>query len=206
VNLGLRARVSQKLELQGFYTWSEAEGNVMGGADEFRITATGHQPELAAVADQSVNPLDPLCDACTGPLNTDARHRVTLSAVYQAPWAINVSGIYRYRTGYPYTEWAGTDLNGDGFAFDLPAGVSRVNSRRGDDFSQLDLRLSRDFRIAGSFGIEIIAEAFNVFNEKNPYRYIGNRLASNFGQPTVFAGDPLQGEQRLMQLGVRLRY
>ena len=49
-------------------------------------------------------------------------------------------------------------------------------------------------------------EVFNVLNDENPYRFIGNRTASNFGQPTVFAGDPLQGEQRLIQLGLRLRY
>jgi len=205
VNLGVRARVSQKLEMQGFYTWSEATGNILAGADEFRITATGHQPDLGAVADQSVNPLDPLCGACIGPLNTDAKHRVTFSAVYQAPFGMVVSGVGRYRSGLPYTEWAGEDLNGDGFTFDLPAGVSKVNSRRGASFSQLDLRISRDFPV-GPVGIEPIVEIFNVFDEENPGRYIGNRRASNFGQPTVFAGDPLQGEQRLIQLGVRLRY
>jgi hypothetical protein len=206
VNLGLRARVHQKLEMQGFYTWSEVTGNVLAGADEFRITAAGHQPDLSAVGDQSVNPRNPLCDACFGPLNTDARHRVTMSALYRAPFAINLSGILRYRSGLPYTEWSGRDLNADGFAFDLPAGVSHVNSRRGEDFTQLDVRLSREFRFAGGFGLEALAEVFNILNEKNPARYIGNRQASNFGQPTVFAGDPLQGEQRLIQLGLRVRY
>ena len=38
--------------------------------------------------DSSVNPLDPWCNACTGPLFSDARHRVTLSAVYDAPFGI----------------------------------------------------------------------------------------------------------------------
>lgn len=206
VNLGVRSRISNRLELQGFYTWSEATGNVLAGADEFRITATGHQPELGAVADQSVNPLDPACDACFGPLNTDARHRVTLSALYQAPFAINLGGVFRYRSALPYTEWAGTDLNGDGFAFDLPQGVDSVNSRRGEDFSQLDLRISRNFAIGNGYGVEVLAEIFNVFDETNPARFVGNRAASNFGQPTVFAGDPLQGEQRLMQLGLRVHF
>jgi TonB dependent receptor/Carboxypeptidase regulatory-like domain len=205
VNLGVRARVAQKLELQGFYTWSEATGNILAGADEFRITAAGHQPDLSAVGDQSVNPLDPLCDACFGPLNTDARHRVTLSALYRAPWAINLAGVLRYRSGLPYTEWAGVDLNGDGFTFDLPAGVSNVNNLRGDDLSQFDLRVSREFRFS-QVGFEVLAEVFNLFNAENPARFIGNRTASNFRQPTVFAGDPLQPEQRLMQLGIRLKY
>ena len=200
VNLGIRSRVRDTLELQGFYTWSEATGNVLAGADEFRITAAGHQPDLSSVPDQTVNPLDPNCDACFGPLNTDATHRVTLSAVYRAPFAINLAGVFRYRSGLPYTQWSGTDLNGDGFAFDLPAGVPHVNHRRGSDMSQLDLRVSREFRLGGSFGIEALVEAFNVLNAENPARYNRN------GLPQAYAGDPGQPEQRLIQLGVRVRY
>jgi hypothetical protein len=217
VNLGLRARVSNKLQLQGFYTWSEATGNILGGADEFRITAAGHQPDLAGVADQTVNPLDPLCKACFGPLNTDARHRVTFSTVYQAPFAINLAGIFRYRSGLPYTEWAGLDLNGDGFAFDLNPGVSHVNSLRGASFSQFDLRVSRNFDIIQGLGLEVIAEVFNLFDAENPARYRGNRYTGRnaqgqlidnpaFGTPAAWAGDAGQPEQRLLQLGLRLRY
>ena len=224
VNLGVRSRVSQKLELQGFYTWSEATGNVLAGADEFRLSNANHQPDRSIVGDQTVNPLDPSCDACYGPLDTDARHRVTLSAMYQAPFAVNVAGVFRYRSGLPYTEFAGVDLNGDGFAMDLPQGVSHVNSLRGASMSQLDLRLSRLFSFGGDFGIEVLAEAFNVLNAENPARYrgarylidpskpstlpIGQRLMDNpaFGTPAAYAGDPLQPEQRVLQLGVRVRY
>ena len=224
VNLGVRARVSQKLELQGFYTWSEATGNVLAGADEFRLTNANHQPDRAAVGDQSVNPRDPACDACFGPLDTDARHRVTMSALYRAPFALNLAGVLRYRSGLPYTEFTGVDLNGDSFAMDLPDGVTSVNSRRGDSFTQLDLRLSRMFDFRGGFGIEVLAEVFNLLNDENAARYRGarfiidptkpatlpirERLAPNpvFGTPSAWAGDPLQGEQRLIQLGVRVKY
>ena len=218
VNLGLRARMTDKLEMQGFYTWSEATGNVLAGADEFRLSNANHQPDRAAVADQSANPLDPSCDACFGPLDTDARHRATFSVLYRAPWAINVAGVARYRSGLPYTEFAGYDVNGDGFAMDLNTfdGVENVNSARGSSFSQVDLRVSREFKV-GPTGIELMAEVFNVFDEDNPARYRGARyLRVNpdgtrvpnpaFGTPAAYSGDPLQGEQRLIQLGVRLRY
>ncbi len=205
-NLGLRARISNRLELQGFYTYAEVEGNILAGTDEFRITNAGHQPEIGAVGDQSVNPLDPGCDACSGPLNTDAKHRFTLSAIYRAPWEVVVAGIFRYRSALPYTEWTGIDTNGDLFAFELPSGVDEVNNRRGASFSQFDLRLSRQFNFANDLGVELIVEVFNLFNEENPNRFVGNRRASNFGQPTVFAGDPLQGEQRLGQVGFRFKF
>jgi hypothetical protein len=208
VNLSFRARVNQKLELLGFYTYSEATGNVLAGADEFRLTDVGHQPDLRSARDVSVNPLNPLCAACTGPLDTDSKHRITLSAVYQAPWGVNAAGMFRYHSGTPYTIHSANDLNGDGFRLDLPPGVSTVNSARGASFSQFDLRLSKDFNV-GSVGLELIAEVFNLFNEKNPNAYTldfdaaGNPIGAH---PTAFAGDTLQGEQRLAQLGLRVKF
>ncbi len=205
-NLGIRARVSDKFTLQGFYTLSKSTGNVLAGADEFRLTDVNYQPDLAIGRDNSVNPLDPVCAACIGPLNTDSRHRVTLAGTYELPYQITVSGMFRFRSATAYTIHAGRDLNGDGFRIDLPPGVSEVGSGRGKSFSQLDLRASKIIKFTGSVGLEILAEAFNVFNAKNPAGFVGNQSASNFGQATTFAGDPLQGEQRLAQLGVRLRF
>ncbi len=205
INIGFCAR-SEKFEFQGFYTWSKAWGNVLAGADEFRLTDLDHQLDLRAVRDQSVNPYDPLCDACIGPLNTDARHRITLAGFSRGPWGLNISGMFRYRSALPYTEWAGTDLNADGLRFHLPQGVGHVNNRRGHCFSQFDLRVAKGFTFAGNLGLETIAKVFNLFNSKDPAGYVGNRLAANFGRPTTYAGDPLQGEQRLAQLGVRFRF
>ncbi len=214
-NIGFHSRLGTRFEAQGFYTYSKSSGNVLAGADEFRITAVDHQPDLAAVRDNTVNPLDPGCSACFGPLNTDARHRVTLSGVYSAPYAINVSGIFRYHSGLPYTEWTGRDINGDGYAFDLVPGVAHVNNLRGASFSQFDVRLAKELNFAGNYGLELIVEMFNVFNSKNPAGYIGNcgydvasKQCTNptFKQATAYAGDPGQGEQRLLQLGARVRF
>ena len=84
--------------------------------------------------------------------------------------------------------------------------MSHVNSLRGGSFSQLDLRVSKEFRFGGDYGVELIGEIFNLLNEKNGTRFNGTRGTTGFGEPTVFAGDPLQGEQRLAQLGVRFSF
>lgn len=206
VNLGLRGRLAQRFEFQGFYTYSEAEGNVLAGADEFRLTAGEHQPDLGAQPDVSVDPLNPLCGRCFGPLNVDARHRVTFSGIYRAPYDIQLGAMFRYRSALPYTVHAGVDLDRDGFNLDLPSDVAHVNSARGESISQLDLRVSRELTLGDRYAVELMAEMFNVFDEENPVRFIGNRSAPNFGQPTAFAGDPGQGEQRQTQLGVRFRF
>lgn len=201
VNIGFKAKMTTKLEMQGFYTYSESEGNVLVGADEFRLW---DQP--GATRDVSVNPFDPQCGACFGPLNTDARHRFTVSTSYRAPFGINVSGIARYRSATPYTEHSGVDSNLDGYDMDLAPGVDNVNNKRGDSFSQVDVRVSKEFVFGGDFGLELIGEIFNLFDDDNPAGFVGNRASGAYGQPTRFAGDPGMGEQRLAQLGLRIRY
>ncbi len=202
-NVGFHAR-SAKFEAQGFYTWSEAEGNVLIGADEFRLWDGALQPGVQTNA--PVNVYDPYAPENFGPLYTDARHRVTVSTVYRAPFGINVAGILRYRSALPYTKLAGADLNGDGYNMDLAPGTSHVNSLRGDSFSQLDVRVSHEFRFGGNFGLEVIGEIFNLLNSDNPAGFNGTITNANFGQPSVYAGDPGQGELRLVQLGARLRF
>lgn len=200
-NIGAHARVSQTLELQGFYTLSNTDGNVLTGADEFRLTGADFQPDMHRLGrDASINTLDPWCSACFGPLYSDAKHRVTLSAVYQAPFGFNVSGVLRYRSGYPYTKLAGHDVNGDAFSNDLDPSVSHVNTERGDSFNQIDVRVGKEFRFGSTYGIEVIGEIFNLLNSDNPDNFVSS------GEPQAYAGDPGQGEQRLAQLGVRVRF
>jgi hypothetical protein len=211
-NLGIHVNTS-RFQLQGFYTYSQATGNVLAGADEFRIYNAGQQPDLAGGSRGGVSaePLNPLCHACFGPLFTDARHRVTLAGTYRAPWGIDLSGILRYHSAFPYTVFYNRDINGDGFLLDLGpgTGISHVNAGRTHDFSQLDIRLARTFQLGSRVSADLIAEVFNVLNEKNPSGYInvfdanGNPVGK---KPTLYAGDPLQGEQRLAQLGLRLRF
>jgi hypothetical protein len=200
-NIGFHAR-SRLFEAQGFYTWSEADGNVLVGADEFRLWDGGSQPD--AVRDTPVNPIDPYSSENFGPLFTDARHRVTLSTLYHAPLGINVAGILRYRSALPFTKFD-TSATHFGYGNVLAAGVSHVNTERADSFSQIDLRVSREFRFGSNMGIELIGEIFNLLNSKNGTRFALNPATGQY-EPTIFAGDTGQGEQRLAQLGARLRF
>jgi len=176
------------------------------------LTRSTFQPDLVGGTrkDVSVNPLDPQCSYCSGPLDTDAHHRVTFGATYSAPWGIGVSGVLRYVSALPFMIYDSTidgTTNKDGFTIDLPPGVGHVNEGRGHSFTQFDLRVSKDFPIAGTFGIEVLAEVFNLFNATNPAGYRGDiSKPATFGTPSKYAGDPLQGEQRLLQFGARVHF
>lgn len=208
VNVGARIR-NRKWELQGFYTWSKAESNIIGGVDEFRLTGGDFQSDTGGSRnrrDQSVNPTDPWCGFCFGPVYRDAKHRFTLGGTYELPWNMRISGMVRYHSAFPYSAYArdaatgeSLDLNGDGTTLDLRPGDS-VNSKRGDDFLQVDLRISKDFLFGDGMGIEILAEVFNLTNEKN------GASPDSFGVPSTYAGDPGQGEQQLIQLGARFHF
>jgi Carboxypeptidase regulatory-like domain/TonB dependent receptor len=220
-NIGFHIKVPDTgITVQGFYTNSHATGIPLAGADEFRLTDINYQPGLHDARDVSVDPANPLCSYCSGPLNTDARNRVTLGVTYLAPWGINAAAMFRYHSGTPYMIYTdgknGTAVGTNyGFNLALPPGVS-VNAGREAAFEQLDLSVSKDIPVFSRVKAQVVAQVFNVFNAQNPAAYDGLIYTHNaagqvvpnpdFGKPSEYAGDPLQGEQRLIQLGIRLLF
>ena len=131
---------------------------------------------------------------------TDARHKISLSAVIQMPWGIYASPVFRYRSALPLHIWYGYDANLDGVSNDLyptafeftgvdDAGVpsykemgacETVNCGRGAALSTFSLRVSKVFRLPHGMNIEAIAEGFNLFNAINPNFGIGAAAPSAF--------------------------
>jgi hypothetical protein len=207
VSFGYRGRVSDRIQVQGSYTLSKVEGNTLFGADEFRLGSPGTCAHCAL--DWKVGPFDD--SRMFGPLNTDARHRVVLSGIFDLPYDITFSGFFRANSAKPFNAVLGVDANGDGNNYDTTD--EHVNSRRGEPFSQLDIRFAKAFEIGDRLRIEGIFEVFNLFNAKNPgannnggNAYNGVIGSPTFGNAIFFAGDPGQGEQRLAQLGFRVEF
>jgi hypothetical protein len=193
LNVAFKRRWDGKLQFMTSYTLSSATGTSRRATDEF-------------INDTLVNAFDPFGDVQEGPVDRDARHRVNLSAVWSPGWDMTIAPIFRYRSALPYNVITGTDDNRDGANFDLPPGSETVNQERGADFKQLDLRVAKRIRLGRSTALELIGEAFNLTNATNPGGFVGNMRASNFGQPTEFAGDFQRGEQRMFQLGARFEF
>jgi hypothetical protein len=76
--------------------------------------------------------------------------------------------------------------------------VERNTGRKDNQFSSLDLRISRPF-VLGAVTVEPIFEVFNIFNSKNTRSPEVTNLIFNF-DGTVQSGS---GDPRQVQLGVR---
>ncbi len=74
------------------------------------------------------------------------------------------------------------------------------NAVEGPSFFSTDVSLFKNIKLARTWKVQLRAEAFNVFNQKN-YRTIGTNItASNFGQVTAYDA------QRIFQFGLKLNF
>jgi len=177
---------------------------------------------------------DPFGAVQDAPLTrTDARHRISATAIVEAPFGINVAPIFLYQSALPTHSFEGIDLNTDGNNNDRTARAYRYTGLNADGtatfkdvgacatvncswrapYSQMNLRVSKSFGMAGASRIEAIAEVFNLFNAKNPSIPLTTRRLSatgaplaSFMQPTAYAGDVGQPEQRVGQIGFRITF
>ncbi len=101
----------------------------------------------------------------------DTRHQVTGYTVYQAPWGIELSGLFRYRTGYPIDPTTGGDtselLNGISRPLQAPGVPYLRNSFRNRNYKTADIRFLKSFAVRETMKLQFSAEMFNAFNFEN---------------------------------------
>jgi hypothetical protein len=157
----------------------------------------------------------------------DQRHRFVMSGVFMSPFErgfgvgklladLTLSPIVTIASGRPFNLLMGFDANGDTNAnTDRPPFAGR-NTGRGPGFASFDLRVTKAFILGDrSPRIEVMAEAFNLFNRVN-YSGVNNVVGTSLtafdveGDPSRNASDPLGFTSafapRQIQLGLRLRF
>ncbi|MBM7118337.1 TonB-dependent receptor [Archangium primigenium] len=140
-------------------------------------------------------------DSPLAPSGADERHRLVLSGIVGLPLDFKLSTLVTLGTGLPYTI---SDAS-RGFAPD--EFVLRINEGRAEgfiQFSQVDVRLAKDFSITKGHRVGVFAECFNLLNTTNFGGYDGflppttETANPKFGQPTA-----LVGPTRSFQFGMR---
>ncbi len=104
--------------------------------------------------------------------NQDARHRFVANFVARGPQGtfvhdFELSSIVTLQSPRPFTMFVGFDANNDGNPVTDRVGNSGRNTYRGDNLRTVDLRLSRYFHVRERGTLQVLAEAFNLFNTPN---------------------------------------
>ncbi|MBN1355486.1 TonB-dependent receptor [bacterium] len=210
VTLELNKRFSNNYQFMASYTWSRSRDNDSNNAS---TETYGYDfPE---------NMYD--LDAEWGPSDFDVEHRVVASGTYLMSDLLNlpdwydldVSGIFTYQSGRPWTPEISGDANRDGYsANDRPHyrdedGEWKTfgrNSKRDPHTKNFDFRLTNGFKIR-NIEMELIVECFNVFDWSNWTVNFAHYEFDEHDPPGEnFGKAEYPGNSRQYQIGARITF
>ena len=107
-----------------------------------------------------------------GPSDLACTHTFSAYGFFQLPKQFQVSAIFRAQSGFRYSRSFSNDapdVDGDGIpaAIDFTAGRNHFVAA---PFVNMDVRLSKWFRLGDRFRLEALIEYFNTFNRANPWQ------------------------------------
>jgi outer membrane receptor for ferrienterochelin and colicin len=185
ITLGINKRPSHNLMFEVNYTYSKDKSDDDNERDPFTF-------RYAKVTDLAAE---------YGYSDRDQRHRVNSWLLWNAPMGLDLNVRYSYRSAQPQSITAsGAIANTPQDRINPDGSVTQRNlGRKDNQFSSLDLRLSKQFHAYGTV-VEPAVDVFNAFNNRNFHRPEVTNLIFNFdGTVQSGAGDPRQ-----VQVGVRV--
>jgi len=155
--------------------------------------------------------------------NIDQRHQFAASSLVYMPFGFEVASTMRFNSGRPFSPRTGTDSNSDGITNDRPVldgAVVRRNTFRNKGFSDVSMRVQRNFKLPNEKGqIGFSVEMFNLFdfdNVETTQTTYGPSLNApptniNFGKVQDAAGNYLSGSTLRtspfqLQFGLRFEF
>jgi len=197
MTLEVQKRLTSRIQLNANYTLSKAIDEVVDFNTDFQAN-----DQLNLRAERALS-------------SFDQRHKFVAYASVQSPGGFTATPVFRANSARPFNLLVGSDLNQDFHSTtDRPPFAGR-NTGRGPNFWTVDLRVMRPIRLSESMKVELVGEAFNIFNRLNfrsvnnivgllppPYNVTGRKDLSP-SQPLAYtsAFDPRQ-----IQVGARLSF
>jgi hypothetical protein len=198
LTLSLNKRLSNRYQFLASYTLSKAEDNSTDFQSNFipQTNGFGRDPNNRTGVPLGFNP-----DAEWGPATHDQRHRLVVSGVNHVGWDVWLSAILTATSGRPFTPLAGADLNGDGNGGAFPPDRARSNpldestsvgrnSETTASYVNLDLRVSKRIRFGQQGSVDLILDAFNLFNRVNFFENTNQSSFTIFGSG-AYPSNPL---------------
>ncbi len=184
LSIHVQGNVSRHANLIVNYTLSSAKtwGCILG--------------ELFDYVNGVCNPLDAFAKGDYGPSGEDVRHRLVIAGIFHPPGGFEISTLSQFESARPFTITTPVDVNGVGDALDDRAVINGVQTTmdqfRGTPYIQIDMRVSRPFKLGERFTATPFVEFFNLFNRNNPgANYVTNLAAlptpvNNLANATAF--------------------
>lgn len=212
INVKFNKRFSDNYQFMASYTWSQAFDHVSAN-NNTEIQQGYDWPEDVYNLDREWAYSD-----------FDVRHRFVLSGLYEFDdllnlpdwYSFDLSTIFVWQSGRPWSPETSGDRNRDGFSrndrpayYDDDAGkwiyLGR-NSERDPAYKKVDLRMSNSFFIS-DVELELIVEAFNVFNWDNWTVNFSHYQFNESNPPGEdFGKAEYPGVPRQWQVGARIKF
>jgi hypothetical protein len=188
LSVHLQGNVTRRFNLIANYTLSNAKtwGCVLA--------------ELFDYVNGVCNPLNPFGPGDYGPSGENVTHRAVFAGVFHLPAGLEISTLSQIESPRPFTITTPADVNGLGDAVDDRAVINGVQTSldefRGTPYIQVDMRVTRAFKIKERFTAMPFIELFNLFNRNNPgANYVTNLAAlptpvNSLANATALCMDP----------------
>ena len=166
----LNKRLTHNFQFVTSYTWSHVIDDrpdataVVPGTDDGKMV---------------YDPLHPELDRASG--DDDVRNRFIFSGIWQLDhytqgmnpyerailggWEL--AGVFNAQSGQPYTAVVSSDLNNDGNSRNETAPGTARNQFRLPAIYTVDPRITKNIKVTERANVQLIAEAFNLFNHQN---------------------------------------
>ena len=135
-------------------------------------------------------------------------HRAVFNGIFEAPFGIQLSGLYFYGSGLRMSTDVGADLRQEGAGGEDrlrdDGTIADRNNLVGKPLHRVDLRLQKRVTFSGGPSLDGIFELFNALNHENYGSYTRDESSSKFGLPTFNSNIAYQ--PRSMQFGFRFQF
>jgi hypothetical protein len=141
-----------------------------------------------------------------GPSDFALTHTLQISGLVALPWKLELSDIFRAQSGFRFSRQLLVPIDQDGnFVNNLVDFNAGRNHFQAPPFVNMDIRVSRPFKIGERLTIHTLFEFFNLFNNANPAAVQARDLPPSpqitpFGKPTQV----LPGREG--QIGLRIEF
>jgi hypothetical protein len=199
VEFAFDRRYSDNWSLRMSYMWSRLYGNYSGlsQGDENGRTS----PNVGRLYDYPAMMFDQAGRPVFGPLPTDRPHQFKTQAIYSLPFGTSIGANYYLSSGVPVTREIGIYPPNN-----LPVQyLGRGSDGRTDVYSQTDVYIQHEFRLAGERRMQVSLNVLNLFDQKaslgkwSTYQFPDG---INLPDEDLFYGGQLNFDQLIREQGV----